>query len=66
MTRSDGVLVPWPCRRRCSWRRLRGAGAGTGGDGELVVAAWDTGQGRDPLETAAAEFEKANAASRSP
>ncbi|WP_141579068.1 ABC transporter substrate-binding protein [Actinomadura sp. WMMA1423] len=35
-------------------------GAGSGGDRELLAAAWDIGQGKDPLDTAAAEFEKAN------
>ncbi|WP_412517280.1 extracellular solute-binding protein [Actinomadura madurae] len=62
MTRSDGVLVPLALSASLLLAAgCGGAGAGTGRDGELVVAAWDTGQGKDPLDTAAAEFEKANA-----
>jgi raffinose/stachyose/melibiose transport system substrate-binding protein len=60
MTRSNGVLLPLALSASLLLAAGCG-GAGSGGDGELRVAAWDTGQGKDPLETAAAEFEKANA-----
>ncbi|GAA3952128.1 hypothetical protein GCM10023085_38360 [Actinomadura viridis] len=36
-----------------------GCGGGEGDGGELVVTTWDAGQGADPVETAARDFEKA-------
>jgi raffinose/stachyose/melibiose transport system substrate-binding protein len=60
MTGSKGVLTPLALS--VSLLLAAGCGgAGTGSDDELVIAAWDTGQGKDPLDTAAREFEKANA-----
>lgn len=60
MRRSNGALMPLALSATLLLAATGCGGADTGGDGEILVAAWDTGPGADPLETAAAEFEKAN------